>query len=547
MRVGINTGEVLVGSMSGSDYTAMGDVVNTAARLQALAPPGGVLVGSATVALCTSAVICEPFGATDIRGREQEELPWIVTGAAPAGSRPVRADVPFVGRVSERTLMASAVDLVRNGRGGVVSIVGEAGSGKTRLISEIIDPLGIDATLIRVTCAPYGQSNVWAPIATGLSNLLQLDPDAGANDVHRTVEKRAVELWGVAPDSQDAERFLTAISHLFGHPSDLDRLDAAGAHDAVASAITDMMRRHASTRFTVLWVDNLQWADPMLRDQLAVVARSLSDLPFLLVTAQRPDDDVVWPPSLERPLVVRVPLGSLGRDDAGALVCSILESEDPPAELSEGALADLVDRGGGNPLYLVELAALAASCSTTSELPGSLRALIAARLDQLTPSQRAIVDNAAVLGSGDAIVALERFARSMMQDFSHDDLAALVRRRRARGRRQAVAIPQRRRPRRRLPDAHQAHAGPTPRRYRRRDPRREATPHRRPRPPRRRGGRAAHRARAGRGSPHFDRRPRRRGVAPGRHPRRRHHPLRAGHPPHQPCPRSAARRCFHRA
>ena len=426
MRVGINTGEVLVGSMSGSDYTAMGDVVNTAARLQALAPPGGVLVGSATMALCTSAVICEPFGATDIRGREQEELPWIVTGAAPAGSRPVRADVPFVGRVSERTLMASAVDLVRNGRGGVVSIVGEAGSGKTRLISEIIDPLGIDATLIRVTCAPYGQSNVWAPIATGLSNLLQLDPDAGANDVHRTVEKRAVELWGVAPDSQDAERFLTAISHLFGHPSDLDRLDAAGAHDAVASAITDMMRRHASTRFTVLWVDNLQWADPMLRDQLAVVARSLSDLPFLLVTAQRPDDDVVWPPSLERPLVVRVPLGSLGRDDAGALVCSILESEDPPAELSEGALADLVDRGGGNPLYLVELAALAASCSTTSELPGSLRALIAARLDQLTPSQRAIVDNAAVLGSGDAIVALERFARSMMQDFSHDDLAALV-------------------------------------------------------------------------------------------------------------------------
>ena len=130
-----------------------------------------------------------------------------------------------------------------------------------------------------------------------------------------------------------------------------------------------MMRRHASTRFTVLWIDNLQWADPMLRDQLAVLARSLADLPFLLVTAQRPDDDVVWPPPLERPLVVRVPLGSLGRDDAGALVCASSTARIEPADISDGALDDLVDRGGGNPLYLVELAALAARCYTTSDLP----------------------------------------------------------------------------------------------------------------------------------------------------------------------------------
>ena len=118
-----------------------------------------------------------------------------------------------------------------------------------------------------------------------------------------------------------------------------------------------MLRRHAQTRMTVLWVDNLQWADPSLRDQLAVVVRSLSDLPFLLVTGQRPDVDVAWPPPVERPLVLQVPLGPLGPGQT-APVRGILE--DAGVEPSDRTIAELVDRGGGNPLFLVELAALAA-------------------------------------------------------------------------------------------------------------------------------------------------------------------------------------------
>ena len=104
MRIGINTGEVLVGTLAGSDYTAMGDVVNMASRLQTLAPPGGVLVGNATAALCPTSVTSQPFGVTPIRGREQVEEAWLVTGASASASRPVRCDIPFVGRVDERAL-----------------------------------------------------------------------------------------------------------------------------------------------------------------------------------------------------------------------------------------------------------------------------------------------------------------------------------------------------------------------------------------------------------------------------------------------------------
>ena len=175
---------------------------------------------------------------------------------------------------------------------------------------------------------------------------------------------------------------------------------------------------------TVLWVDNLQWAEPRLRDQLGVLVRTLSELPFLLITCQRPDPDAAWPPVVERPVVLQVPLGSLRAEEASALVCGVLERGG--AEAGEREIAELVTRGGGNPLFLVELAGLAATCGSGSELPGSLRALIAARLDQLPASQRALIDNAAVLGNGDAIGSLERFAKELGQEFRRSDLDELA-------------------------------------------------------------------------------------------------------------------------
>jgi class 3 adenylate cyclase/tetratricopeptide (TPR) repeat protein len=429
MRVGINTGEVLVGTLIGSDYTAMGDVVNTASRLQAMAPPGGVLIGSATAALCSSGIAREPFGVTAIRGREQVEQSWLVTGAAAAGTRPVRADVPFVGRRSEQTLLDAAVEVVRSGHSGVVSIVGEAGAGKTRLAEQILDALENEAIVVRTACAPYGESNVWAPVTTAVYSTFGIEPDSDAAAVRQAIEKRAHELWGLEQGDPELEWYVDAIGYLMGHPSDLDRLDAAGARDVLTGALTEMMRRSAQTRMTVLWFDNLQWADPMLRDLLAVIVRSLADLPFLLITGQRPDDDIVWPPPVERPLVLRVPLGPLGRDDAATLVRGVLERDHEATEapwFDDDVASVLVDRGGGNPLFLVELAGLAATCGPRSELPGSLRALIAARLDQLPAPQRAIVDNAAVLGSADSISGLVRFAQAMGQDFRDSDLAELA-------------------------------------------------------------------------------------------------------------------------
>ena len=427
LRIGINTGEVLVGTLAGSDYTAMGDVVNTASRLQSLAPPGGVLIGNATAALCPSSVDAKPFGVTAIRGREQVEEAWLVTGASASASRPVRCDIPFVGRIDERALLESAINLVRAGHSGVVSIVGEPGSGKSRLADEIVTDLKSEAIVLETACAPYGESSLWAPLRTGITSLLALDPESTPDDIRDLVEKRSHELWSLEPGDEPLEALINVTYYLLGLPSDLDRHDAAAANDRVTSVITDMVRRHAQTRMTVLWVDNLQWADPIVRDLLAVVVGSLADLPFLLVTSQRPDEELAWPPAqLDRPLVLRVPLSPLNHADAMARVRAVVEREPDARVLDDAALSDLVDRGGGNPLFLIEMAALAASNSCGSELPGSLRALIAARLDGLPPSRRAIIDNAAVLGATGSTPALEQFAVEMGQDFSADDLVELA-------------------------------------------------------------------------------------------------------------------------
>ena len=411
MRVGINTGEVLVGTLAGSDYTAMGDVVNTASRLQALAPPGGVLIGSATAALCSPTIARDPFGVTRLRGREQVEQSWLVTGAAAAGTRPVRCDVPFVGRAHERALMDAAVQLVRNGHSGVVSIIGEAGAGKSRLADEIIVPLEGEATVVRTACAPYGESNVWAPVVAGLSTLFDLDPDVerGRHRADRRPDGRA-SCGACSPATPSC----SATSTPSPTSSATRRRSTGSTPPAPATpspvTLTDMLRRHAQTRMTVLWVDNLQWADPSLRDQLAVVVRSLSDLPFLLVTGSAPGRATACGrrPSSARSWC-RCRSGRSSIEDATDLVCGILERGDGD-EPSERIVAELVDRGGGNPLFLVELAGLAATCGgSVSELPGSLRALIAARIDQLPAPQRAIIDNAAVLGSSDSIGSLARF------------------------------------------------------------------------------------------------------------------------------------------
>ena len=425
MRVGINTGEVLVGTLAGTDYTAMGDVVNTASRLQAEAPPGGVLVGEATYGVTSHTFAYEPAGQLQPRGREQSLKAWLALEAtAPPGTRRRRRrDVRIVGREPELTLTDAALDLVvQNGRGLLLHVNGENGVGKSRLVDEVIQRVRDrgEVSVLEGACVPYGEANVWWPLASALSNYLDLDPGVAIETARDTALERAQAMFP-SIDSAGAEQLVDVFTHLLGHPSPIDRLDAANARNTIHSTVTAVLEARSQRGPMVLSIDDVHWADPVLLDLLEHLVTSLNRHSFLLITAMRPGSDAAWPPRSERTTVLSLTLQPLTRMDTESLANELLG--DAPRD--EQLLTALFDRSGGNPLFLLELVALTEAGGGHRELPDSLRTLIAARLDQLTPVQRQTLENAAVLGTSGSVMGLEKFAKELHQAFDLDALHEL--------------------------------------------------------------------------------------------------------------------------
>ena len=415
MRIGVNTGEVLVGTLAGTDYTAMGDVVNLASRLQSAAPPGGVLVGAATHALTSHTFEFTPQGEMVAKGREQAVEAWLAVAptAPPGAARRQRREVRFVGREAEVAITHGALDLVVNhGRGLLMHLTGDSGIGKSRLIDEMVAHLRTrspDVTVLEGACVPYGESNVWFPIATALFDHLDLEPATSVDHVRAEARRRVNALFPDA-DAGEREQFVEVFCHLLGLSSAVDRLEPTGARSAVHHAVARVIEARAHEGPIVLAIDDLHWADPALIDLLHAVVGSLGRHPFVLLTAARPGFDIEWPPRVDRGTVVSLLLQPLSRDETFALAGELLDDGD----VDPARLAALYDRSGGNPLFLVELAALTRA-GGGAELPDSLRTLVAARLDQLTVAQRQVIENAAVMGASGSMVALERFAAALGQ------------------------------------------------------------------------------------------------------------------------------------
>ncbi len=427
MRIGVNTGEVLVGTLAGTDYTATGDVVNTASRLQEVAPAGQVMVGDATKQLCSSNIRFEPVDAVQLRGRMQATTVWraVAVDTAPTSQR-WTSDLAFVDRRSELGVLRAVTSTVLSGRGAIVAVSGEAGIGKSRLVSEALAQLTAakpDTLLLHGACAPYGESNVWWPVAGGVLARFGLDRNTSADEARRRIVRRLSSIVELQTESHDFDRTVELVLHLLGHESALDALSPAATRDAVVGGMVAVLRERARTSPVVVWVDDLQWSAPVLLDLLESLARQLAGMPVMIVTTYRPQDDVPhdWPPPVDPALTVHLSLEPLDADASSELVVGAARTE-----LDEAVLRNVAARGGGNPLYLIELARLAAASDAPGlELPGSLRALVAARLDELPPGQRALLDNAAILGTQGRASSLREFADELGQRFDPADLAGV--------------------------------------------------------------------------------------------------------------------------
>ena len=426
IRIGVNTGEVLVGaSTAGGDYTAMGDVMNTASRLEQLAEPGQILVGEATYALTDHVVRYRSLGPLLAKGRDEPLEAWVAVEATrPPGSHR-QASARFVGRVHELGVLESQARLAFELRQSQFSlVVGEAGMGKTRLVQQFADRLRrrYDTDVWRGYCVPYGEANVWWPVAEIIRQLFGLDPDASQVEMERVITTELTARLG--PDSAThLDRSRTALMHAMGFPTVLRGGEPTQNRSEVTQAFSQLLERALIEGSVVIVLSDMHWAGDAVWDLLDRLLNQWSRHRLMIVATARGVDRAGFLSGRHGASILH--LGPLNDAAARELLASLRKPGDD--QLDPETVGDLVARSGGNPFFLEELAGLVlqprpgGGTGVIGELPDTLRGIIAARLDSLSAGERALLEDAAMLGRSGPLEGLRLLFRQRRRAASVDE------------------------------------------------------------------------------------------------------------------------------
>jgi class 3 adenylate cyclase/tetratricopeptide (TPR) repeat protein len=362
-RIGVNTGEVVVGS---SERLATGDAVNVAARLEQSAGAGEILLGSETAHLVRDAV--ETEGQTlELKGKSEPLVAHRLLSLqeeAPAFAR--HLDAPLVGRERELRRLHEAYEQAAADRSSqLFTVLGSAGVGKSRLAAELIGSLD-GAVVLRGRCLPYGEGITYWP---AIEVVKQLPPPK--------------EL-GLEPAA------VTAIERLLGEEQ------AVSAGEEIPWGFRKLLEAAAAESPVVVVFDDIHWAEPTFLDLIDHVADLSREAPLLLLCLARPellDRRPGWGGGkLNATTVLLEPLSATQTDE-------LLERLLGAATLEPKLRARIRDAAEGNPLFVEEMVALVgASGNVEVSVPGTIQALLAARLDQLEPAERGVLERGSVEG-----------------------------------------------------------------------------------------------------------------------------------------------------
>ncbi|HJU36769.1 MAG TPA: adenylate/guanylate cyclase domain-containing protein [Gaiellaceae bacterium] len=368
-RIGVNTGEVLAGT---EERLATGDAVNVAARLEQAAQPGEVLIGAETLALVDSTVETGQERRLELKGKSAPVTAHPLLAVREAAERSHTSR--FVGRERELQQLADGwARALAGSRCELLTVVGDPGVGKSRLVAEALAQ--IDARVVRGRCLTYGEGITYWPVV------------------------EVVKQLGTLPGDEAAA---TAIRSLLG------KEDAVSSTDEIAWAFRRLLEEQSPL---VVCFDDIQWGEEKFLELIESTALLSTGAPLLLLCMARPellDRRPSWPAGLR--------LEPLPEQQAGELVGDAA---------SDTVRQQIVRASGGNPLFVTEMLALAAEGGEV-EVPATLRALLAARLDGLDEPERRVLERGAIEG--------EVFHRGTVQALAPEEievtslLAALVRR-----------------------------------------------------------------------------------------------------------------------
>jgi len=422
VRIAVNTGEAIVSLGAKTELgeaMVAGDVVNTASRLQTAAPTDGILVGEETFRTTRSIVDYEEVEPLTVKGKAAPVRAWLADAVHTEPGERASNDAPVVGRVHERAVLRRIFDgVVTERRPHVVTVIAEAGIGKTRLAAEFTGALQREGVrVLRGRSLPYGAVTLYGPFAQQVKEFAGV---FASDDMAIGREKLDGALAGVI----DA----AAVGHLAVLIGMGDGEGEVADRQILFLAARRFVESLAREQPTVLVFEDLHWADEGTLDLVEMLASRVRDVPLMLVALARPellDMRRGWGGGLSA--YTALPLEALGHDDAIELAVQLLGS-------SVWANAErLVEIAEGNPLFIEELAAsvIERTEALGGHLPTTIRELVSARLDGLPPEQRAVLLDAAVVGKVFWRGVLQRIATKEADvDLALDSLEArnLVRR-----------------------------------------------------------------------------------------------------------------------
>ena len=405
LRVGINTGEALVRlgitPRSGEGFIT-GDAINTASRIQSIAPEMGVAVGLGTYGATTKVFDYEELEPAALKGKSEPVRVFHARASrARLGTDITRThDSPFIGREIELALLKGVFDkTVASTSPQLVTVVGEPGLGKSRIVAELgayVDDLPHLITWRQGRCLPYGEGiTFWAlgEILKAHAGILESDPSAVAES----------KLDRVLPQSDERPWFRQRLLPLLGIEA-----TSTAEREELLTAWRRFLEHVAEQHPTVLVFEDLHWADDAMLAFLEHLADQAEGVPLLVVGTARPEVFESHPDYGRMRNTTRINLAPLSEEETARLVSALLETTVLPAALQQ----PILDRAGGNPLYAEEFVRLLkdkdllVKKGASWELkegaevpfPDSVQALIAARLDSLSPDTKSMLADAAVVG-----------------------------------------------------------------------------------------------------------------------------------------------------
>jgi len=352
-RTGVNTGPVLMGE---GENIAIGDAINVAARLEQAAAPGEIVIGEETLRLVHDAVEVEELAPLELKGKSEPVGAFRLMGVV--GVRERRFATPMVGRENELEHLPVVFNqAVRDRSSRLFTVLGSAGVGKSRLVAEFL--AGVDARVVRGRCLSYGDGITYWPVVEILTQL------------------------GMLPEGEAAQPIRSLLAETGERVSP----------EEIAWGFRKLLEQEAQVQPLAVVLDDLHWAEETLLDLVEHVAELSRDAPLLLLCVARPE------------LLDRRPSWGGGKWNATTVLLEPLdaaETEHLLAELGDvpsGLRERIVQVAEGNPLFLEEMIALVRnSAGETVEVPPTIQALLAARLDQLDVAERSVLERGSVEG-----------------------------------------------------------------------------------------------------------------------------------------------------